>query len=402
MGDDDWREDLEPKGAAANAPQRAASGSSGSTLQDRMRQSARPFLLGLVLAAVGTGGLYTYEKRAALSFQTMDDALRSVTHLSQVDTVDPTADGKLVHATGLATTDEDVKDDVFGVHGKVLKLARVVEVFQWEEVRGEGDGTVTYIKRFASQPIDASKFREPQGHENTKLFPYEPRVIFAKSAHMGALPCPPALLSKLSHFEELVPDQEMLDGAPLDVKSKAKVHGGSLFLGAKPEAPEVGDVRVTFYVVKPETMSVVAKQEAGKFAPYVPNTAAAQAAGASASVFESTDGDEAPKNLIKPGGDPKSVWYTRIALVLAAIVGSILFVKPFRPFAKRFGENTRRAFLGRLVGGAATGISFATIAAALPWLEYRPIIGGAILGFGLLCAAAISTPLIKKRGGVAS
>lgn len=394
MSDDDWREEFEPKDTA---PKKVAVAAPSSSLQQRMRESARPFLLGLIMAAIGAGGLYTYERRASLSFQTLDDALRTVTHLPQVDTIDPSAEGKLIHATGLATTDEDVKDEVFGVHGKVLKLARVVEVFQWEEVRGETDGTVTYLKRFASQPIDAGKFREPQGHENTRLFPYESRVITAKNAHVGALPCPPTLLGKLAKFEALPPVQEMLDAAPLDVKSKAKVADGALFLGAKPETPEIGDVRVTFYVVKPETISVVAKQEASKLAPYVPNTAAAQAAGSSASVFDAVDGTEPPQNLIKPGGDPKAAWYTRLGLLLATLIGSILFVKPFRPFVKRFGENTRKAFLGRLVGGAVTGTCLATLAAALPWLEYRPIIGGAILGVGLLFAAAISTPLLKKR-----
>lgn len=395
MGDDDWREELEPRPVS---PAKAASSSgSGSSLQQRMRESARPFLLGLVMAAVGAGGLYTTERRAALGYQTVDDALHAVTHLTQVDTIDPTAEGKLVHATGLATTDEEVKDEVFGVHGKVLKLVRVVDVFQWEELRGETEGSVTYIKRFASQPIDSSRFREPQGHENTRLFPYEARAITAKAARMGALPCPPVLLTKLTKLEQLVPTQEMLDGAPLDVKSKAKIHDGAVLLSVKPESPEVGDVRISFYAVKPEAISIVAKQEASKLTTYVPNTAAAQAGGSSAAVFEAVDGDQPPAAMLKPERDSKSAWYTRIGLLALALVGSILFVKPFQPFAKRFREGSKRAFLGRLVGGAMTGLTFATVAAALPWLEYKPIIGGAILGAGLLAAALIGTPLLKKK-----
>ncbi|MFO0663530.1 MAG: TMEM43 family protein [Polyangiaceae bacterium] len=404
MSDDDWREERELPSEAARAAGGAPklrTAEAGPSLQARMKESARPFLLGLILAVVGTGGLYSYERRASLGYQTLDDALRTVTHLTQVDTIDPTAEGKLVHATGLATTDEEVKDDVFGVHAKVLKLVRVVEVFQWEELRGETEGTVTYIKRFASQPIDAGKFREPVGHDNTRLFPYEGRMISAKAARMGALPCPPSLLSKLSKFEALPITQEMLDAAPLDVKSKAKVSPGgmSVFLGGKPEAPEVGDVRVTFYVVKPEIVSVVAKQEAAKFTPFVPNTAAAQSAGPSASVFEAVDGDEQPKNMLRTGGDPKTAWYTRLAFVLAALIGSILFIKPFRPFAKklRAEANEKRAFVGRLVGGGMTGVLLATLGAALPWLEYRPLIGGAIVAVGLLLTALIATPVLKKR-----
>ena len=49
------------------------------------------------------------------------------------DKVDDANEGKLVHVSGDATTAETLKDDLFGVSASALKLARKVEIYQWEE-----------------------------------------------------------------------------------------------------------------------------------------------------------------------------------------------------------------------------------------------------------------------------
>ncbi|HEY1066144.1 MAG TPA: hypothetical protein VGE52_08540, partial [Pirellulales bacterium] len=47
--------------------------------------------------------------------------------------LDPAANGKLVHLSGLATTDETLRDDVFGVSAVAIKLERIVQMYQWDE-----------------------------------------------------------------------------------------------------------------------------------------------------------------------------------------------------------------------------------------------------------------------------
>jgi hypothetical protein len=47
--------------------------------------------------------------------------------------VDPANEGKLVHLTAKAVTDETLADDMFGVSANAIKLRRNVEMYQWKE-----------------------------------------------------------------------------------------------------------------------------------------------------------------------------------------------------------------------------------------------------------------------------
>src|SRR5262249_56050779 len=88
----------------------------------------------------------------------------------EADKVDRANEGKFIHLTGKATTDETLEDQEFGVSApRVIHLVRKVEMYQWEEKKeskkrkklGGGEETVTvytYSKVWSEKPINSSEF----------------------------------------------------------------------------------------------------------------------------------------------------------------------------------------------------------------------------------------------------
>src|SRR5262245_57150658 len=93
------------------------------------------------------------------------------------DRVDPANEGKLVHLTAEAAAAGDVADPDFGGSARVLRLAREVELYQWQEKKNESkkDGktivTYTYTQVW-SKDRPQKRFAESDGHVNPPDKPY--------------------------------------------------------------------------------------------------------------------------------------------------------------------------------------------------------------------------------------
>ncbi len=81
--------------------------------------------------------------------------------VKDISTINPELDGKVIHALGFADTNDILKDEIFGVQERAIKLSRKVEYFQWEEHShtetrkklGGGEETITtytYEKEWTS------------------------------------------------------------------------------------------------------------------------------------------------------------------------------------------------------------------------------------------------------------
>lgn len=72
---------------------------------ERIRQSASAVIFGLILLVVAFPLLFWNEGRAVARAKALDEGAAAVIGIS-ADVVDPANEGKLVHLTGFATTDE--------------------------------------------------------------------------------------------------------------------------------------------------------------------------------------------------------------------------------------------------------------------------------------------------------
>jgi hypothetical protein len=206
--------------------------------------------LGLALFAGSFVVLYWNEGRRDLS-----DMAKTATEISSA-VADSSAVNRLVSTSGSLAIDGTVGDGLHLKEGNYVFVDRRVEMFAWIEstssdTRKElGGSTVTrttysYSTGWTSQPRDSARFKEPSGHDNPRLS-VEQKLFRVQAAKVGVYGIEPSSV-EFPEGRRLDLSADALIPSP-DVRVEANyVYRGS---GAMP-APHVGDVRISYYVLKP-------------------------------------------------------------------------------------------------------------------------------------------------------
>ncbi|MBR1981590.1 MAG: hypothetical protein IKA23_02435 [Akkermansia sp.] len=164
----------------------------------RLGGSIKGVAIGGALFIAGIPLLFWNEGRAVKTAKALEEGASVCVQLPNADTIDATMDGKLVHVTGTAVTDDVLTDDLFpALAPKAMRLTRKVEFYQWVENErkekkknvGGSETTVTtytYARKWVSKPVDSSSFREA-GHDNQVFMPEATaRTLVAENARYGA------------------------------------------------------------------------------------------------------------------------------------------------------------------------------------------------------------------------
>ena len=210
--------------------------------------------------------------------------------------VDQANEGRLLHVSGIAKSNERLVDPRFKTvsASNSLRLERRVQMYQWSEkmrkksVRdgSNADGSTSYKtvvyythkEIWSSKLIDSSTFhRSGRGLENPKSMPVEGLVIYADAPKLGAYGVTESLIDKMGNEQTIVPkDTVGLEGARiLDTNGEGFAlarlmdsrlepglyHGSSPFYGIKASAPaEIGDLRISFHAQMPHEATIIAQQ----------------------------------------------------------------------------------------------------------------------------------------------
>lgn len=354
----------------------------------RLGGSLLGMLIGFVLLLVAAVLLYWNEGRAVQAAQALDQGAKQVIEI-QADTVDSSADGKLVHVTGALTIHAPAKDPVFGVSGPGLaRLDRTVEMFQWvesqhseshESVGGSKttETTYTYEKQWSAEPVDSSRFRHPDGHENPAM-PIRSET-FNGDVGLGAYRLDPALLGELSAFQPLSADSASA------VPPEYRPNGGGFYRGYNPTNPAVGDLRIAFRAMEAQTVSVVGAETGGALASYT------GMGGFKIALAETGVVPAAEMFHEKKQAEGNLTWILRGVGFVVMMVALMLIARPVA---------TVLAFLPFLEGIAEAGIFLIALTVAVPltlvtiavaWIAHRPLLGV------LLILAAIGSFVLFHR-----
>jgi hypothetical protein len=175
---------------------------------------------------------------------------------------------KPIHTTAKLTTKGKIGDAPLVKAGPYLALERSVEMYQWIETSetktkkklgGGKEKTTTYKyhQGWKEGRVDSSSFKKPTGHLNPSL-KWKDKSVYAKSTKFGSFNGKEVL--------KRVSDRQRLDLNPkMLVKPKgAEINDGMLYKrvkGNKTKADQLGDVRISYKVLKPGTYSVIAVQK---------------------------------------------------------------------------------------------------------------------------------------------
>jgi hypothetical protein len=361
----------------------------------RLKEAVKGIAVGFILFIAAFFLLFWNEGRAVKDYKTLKEGAGAVVSVP-ADRVDPAREGKLIHLTGKAVTDEVLRDPDFGVAANALRLERTAEMYQWQErsesktekkLGGAEETTTTYSysKTWAESLISSSGFHQQAGHENPCSMPFSSAEQTARQVTLGAFSLPPSLTSKISTFQPLPLSAE----APLPENTAGRKvwrHGSGFYLGEDPNTPQIGDLRIGFRIVPPTEVSVVARQSGSSLEPYQSK------AGGSIELLQTGTHSAAAMFESAQQSSRLLTWLLRLGGFFLMFIGLSMMLKVLSVTADIV------PMFGSLVGAGTGLISFLiaavlsllTIAAA--WVIYRPLIG-----LALLAAAAALIWAVRGR-----
>ncbi|MBN2143571.1 MAG: TMEM43 family protein [Candidatus Aureabacteria bacterium] len=365
----------------------------------RIGNSIKGILVGVVLFVAAFPLLFWNEGRAVRRYKALKEG-SAVVISAPCDKLNPENNSKLVHMSGTATTEETLSDPIFNVSDKAIKLKRHVEMYQWKESSksktekklGGGTETVTtyeYTKTWDDDVISSSGFKKPEGHDNPAGMPFESETINASDVKLGAYQLSPGLIDMISEFTNL--DVSGVPKLKANVDKTVHVVNGGYYIGNNPTQPEIGDLKVSFKVVKPLQISIVSEQINDTFQPYQ-----TQAGDGTIQLLQT--GEVSAQAMFQTAQKQNvfMTWVIRVVGFIMMYLGISLIFKPLSVLADVL------PLLGTI---AETGIGliaflfasvFSLLTISIAWIIYRPLVGIVLLLATGGAVYGIKTVLKKK------
>ncbi len=391
----------------------------------RVGNSFKSILSGFVLIIGATILLWWNEGRAVKTADMLEDAQGACIEMPNPDKKSAEFDGELVCATAMATTDDVLTDTQFGISENAIGLSRSVEYFQWVEHKQEEKEdklggkevtttTYTYTQEWVSSPINSGNFKDPayQG-KNYTWAQVDEQDLWAETVKFGAYVLSESLIHSISSTEAVelninenvlqsinktvadtyavrkgLPTQTAQTEAQPAVADSSKtviadsiaqdnkvdleyVHqmGNVLYYGRSMNAPEIGDVRITFEKTVPAKVTVVSQVDGNTFKPFTAKNK---------KKFETLRmGKKSIDEIFDEENEANNMWtwvlrIIGIILVISGIrslfsfVETLLKVVPFLSSIFAFGVGIISFILG---------LVYSLIVIALAWIFYRPVLG---------------------------
>ncbi|MEC5128855.1 TMEM43 family protein [Verrucomicrobiales bacterium BCK34] len=369
----------------------------------RAKNSFGGIIFGIIAVALGVVLLFWNEGRSVKRYKDLKEGAGSVVEVGS-ESVDPAMEGKLIHFTGQAKTGSPISDPVFGITESAIRLIRKAEIYQWVEqvkteekknVGGSVDSKKTYSYRqeWVGKPVNSSEFKVTNGHTNTSEMKYRSESYQADKVSVGAFNLPEFLISKISNSEAYLPAS--LDKAAAEVKNGAKIVENYVYFGANADAPAIGDIRVSFSIIRPGPLSVVAQQQGSTLVHYSAKT------GGKVALLESGTLNSQEMFQLAQDRNKMLAWAIRVGGFVLLSMGFGMILKPLAVIADVL------PFVGRLVSAGTGLVAFLlagivwTLTVGFAWIFYRPILGIVILAVTVLLIFFIFKKMKEGRAAAA-
>ena len=377
----------------------------------RLGNSCLGIPMGLFLFVIATILLWWNEGRAVHRAQDIKLVAKTAQSIGDISAANASLDGQLIHATGTASTNDVLNDDVFGIQTNAMSIVRSAEYYQWMEqekhekkdkLGGKQEEVIiyTYERGWSNMPINSSKFKDPDYQDvNNVIWDVENRRVNASNVSFGAYTLPEQFIGDIvskqsSKFEPLVlssdnPALKELNESVMkslgenvrpeaaQVKdSLAYVHvfGNQIYIGFNPSTPSIGDIRITFEQLAPScNISLIAVPNNGTFTTF--------SAKHNNNEYELRVGNWSLEQMIKQANEDNSTmtWLFRLVGLLFVIAGLKMIFSILVTLFKVVPFLASIMNLGVGLICAVVGFAWSLIIIAIAWIFYRPLLGVALL-----------------------
>lgn len=359
----------------------------------RIGSSIKGIFFGFLLLILAFPLIFWNEGKAVKRAKALNEGAGMVVTIEPTQ-IDAANNSRLVHLSGFAATDAVLKDSQLGIGINALRLSRSVEMYQWREresrteeknLGGSTDTKITYSyeQEWSNRLIRSADFKVPAGHQNPTSMAYEDNAWVAERAELGAFELSRPLLAQLGGLRSLAVTPDMLNE---NLREQFQFVDDLLYRGKNPEAPAIGDLRIRYSVLEPQTVSLVARQINNGFEPYTTTNGEEilfVRTGAHSADALFTAAHEA--NVLR-------TWILRAASVAMMFIGLGMIFKPLSVLADVV------PLFGNIVGMGTTLVAFllalilASVTIAIAWIVFRPL-----LGLALLALAGLGVYLLARR-----
>lgn len=351
----------------------------------RMSDSIGGAIFGGLIFIASFPALWWNEGRAIGEYTALKEGAGAVVHAS-AGSIDSGNEGKLVHVSERVIGDPQILDPELAVSVDGLALRRVVEMYQWKESKesrekktlGGGSETVTeytYDTEWDDDAIDSSDFSYSTDHANPTEWPVESASFEAATTTIGAYTLSGSARASVGAWRDL--DAGTALNFPDAFEGFRRVGGSSLFLGANPDAPEVGDVRIRFQYQPEEVFSIVARQTGDRLDAYTTRN------GRSVLLVES--GDVAADKMFEGAQRRNSIitWVIRAVGTLAMWMGLSMV---FAPISRVLDILPMLGTIGSWGIALVTGLlslMLSVLTIGISWIFYRPVLGISLIAIAI-------------------
>ena len=260
-----------------------------------------------------------------------------------------------------------MKDSIFGISVKGVKLVRTVEVYQWKESCETDDNDnkhCTYEKVWDSNLIDSSSFEEGN-HYNPSSKLYEDEVYLAYNVRAGAYVLPDELVSQLA-CDKNKNNVELNNEYNKSIDT-IKVDGNYL-TNVNDNVPEIGDIRISYQYIDSGNVSVLAVQTGNTFEAYTTKNGK--------DIYKILKGNYTGVQILEKMTKTNKTWKWILRLI-----GVLMVIGAFNTMFTFINNIASKIpVLGGIITGATGLISFilglaiSLIVIAIAWLRFRPIL----------------------------
>ena len=379
---------------------------SNSSWFSRLFNSIKQMLFGMVLFVIAFPLLFWNEGRAVHREQDLAEGT-SMAQVVSPASVDPEYEGQLVYTTGEATSADTLADDLFQISVEhALKLHRTVEMYQWKERKeekterqtgGSERKITTYNddKGWYDETIHSPSFRHPEGHENPPHKPIDNRSIEASHVVLGAFTLPADLVGQINNYEPrpIAEDDRMKLNSEL--QGKYRVIDGRFYFGHSPENPTVGDARISFSVVNPTVVSLVAKQQQSSFTTYATH--------GNRTLYELKIGNFSKDEFFHQLSQENTLmlWILRLVGWIVMYLGLAMVMNPIKVLADVVPLIGSIAQLGIGIFAGLITIALSLVTIAIGWIFYRPILAAVLIIVAIALLGFVGFLVRKSRRRVA-
>lgn len=397
----------------------------------RLSGSIKGIGTGFLLIFAATALLWWNEGRAVKTSKMLKEAQGATVHVEDVTKVDPSLNGKLIHATAFTRTTDSLSDDTFRIGAVAVRLDRNVQYYQWVENQEtqtedklggsqEQVSTYTYSREWVGRPINSQEFKDTAyKNRNFVVKLLEDKDYIAENVTFGAYRLPANLIRSISGEVpmELNFSEEQLtrwnqevkmafEGRQASYQKKVNhednaandslaepdvrfvhVNGNVLYFGKDPSNPQIGDVSISFTKVLPGEYSVIAEVNGNSLQSYVAkngNTLSMLTSGA-VSMEQMYQGRHKSNSIL--------TWILRIAGLLLAAGGFKGIFGILTALLKVLPSLSDVIGLGVGLVCKVLGLVWSLLVIAIAWLVYRPVIAGI-----LVTAIIVLVVFLVKKG----